>query len=41
MIKQLFRKTTKKPESKEEVIKEYVAMVNNISKIYKSKQTCR
>jgi hypothetical protein len=39
MIKQLFRKTTKKPESKEEVIKEYVAMVNNICKIYKSKQT--
>ena len=39
MIKKLFRKTTKKPENKDEVIKEYVAMVNNIAKIYKSKRT--
>ena len=35
MIKKLFRKTTNKPESKDEVIKEYVAIVNSISKFIK------
>jgi len=38
MILKLFRKSTKKPENKNDVIKEYVGMVNNISKVYESKQ---
>ena len=38
MIKKLYRKTTKKPETQTDVVKEYVSMVNNISKIYDSKQ---
>ena len=39
MILKLFRKTTKKPDNKCDVIKEYVGMVNNISKVYEGKQT--
>jgi hypothetical protein len=39
MILKLFRKTTKKVENKGDVIKEYVGMVNNISKVYEGKQT--
>jgi len=38
MILKLFRKTTKKPENKVDVIKEYVSMVNNIAKVYEGKQ---
>ena len=38
MILKLFRKTTKKPENKGDVIKEYVGMVNNISKVYEGKR---
>ena len=38
MILKLFRKTTKKPENKVDVIKEYVGMVNNIAKVYDGKQ---
>jgi hypothetical protein len=38
MILKLFRKTTKKPENKNDVIKEYVGMVNNIAKVYEGKQ---
>jgi hypothetical protein len=38
MILKLFRKTTKKPENKADVIKEYVGMVNNISKVYEGKR---
>ena len=38
MILKLFRKSTKKPENKVEVIKEYVGMVNNIAKVYEGKQ---
>jgi hypothetical protein len=34
MILKLFRKTTKKPDNKGDVIKEYVGMVNNIAKVY-------
>ena len=33
-----FRKTTKKPENKADVIKEYVGLVNNISKLYDGKR---
>ena len=33
-----FRKTTKKPENKGDAIKEYVGMVNNISKVYEGKR---
>jgi hypothetical protein len=39
MILKLFRKATKKPDNKGDVIKEYVGMVNNISKVYEGKQT--
>ena len=39
MIVKLFRKTSKKPETQPDVVKEYVSMVNNISKIYDGKQT--
>ena len=38
MILKLFRKTTKKPENKVDVIKEYVSMVNNIAKVYEGKR---
>ena len=38
MILKLFRKTTKKPENKGDDIKEYVGMVNNISKVYEGKR---
>ena len=38
MIMKLFRKTTKKPENKVDVIKEYVSMVNNIAKVYEGKR---
>jgi len=38
MILKLFRKKTKKPENKVDVIKEYVGMVNNIAKVYEGKQ---
>jgi len=38
MILKLFRKTTKKPENKGDVIKEYVGMLNNISKVYEGKR---
>jgi hypothetical protein len=38
MILKLFRKTTKKPDNKVDVIKEYVGMVNNIAKVYDGKQ---
>ena len=38
MILKLFRKTTKKPENKADVIKEYVGLVNNISKLYDGKR---
>ena len=38
MILKLFRKTTKKPENKVDIIKEYVGMVNNIAKVYDGKQ---
>ena len=38
MMLKLFRKTTKKPENKGDVIKEYVGMVNNIAKVYEGKQ---
>jgi hypothetical protein len=38
MIVKLFRKTSKKPETQPDVVKEYVSMVNNISKIYDGKR---
>ena len=38
MILKLFRKTTKKPENKGDIIKEYVDMINNIAKVYEGKQ---
>jgi len=38
MVLKLFRKTTKKPENKVDVIKEYVSMVNNIAKVYEGKR---
>jgi len=38
MVLKLFRKTTKKPEIKSDVIKEYVGMVNNISKVHEGKR---
>ena len=39
MIKKLFRKSTSKPENKNDVIKEYVSIVNNIVKLYNSKRS--
>mgnify|MGYP000329427290 CR=1 FL=1 len=38
MILKLFRKKTKKPENKADIIKEYVGLVNNISKLYEGKR---
>ena len=38
MILKLFRKSTKKPDNKSDVIKEYVSMVNNIAKVYEGKR---
>ena len=38
MILKLFRKATKKLDNKGDVIKEYVGMVNNISKVYEGKR---
>ena len=38
MILIFFRKTTKKPENKGDVITEYVGMVNNISKLDERKR---
>jgi hypothetical protein len=37
MIKKLFRKTTKKPEDKNDIIKSYTSMINNIASLYKGK----
>jgi len=38
MIKKTFRKTTDKPTNDNNVIKEYVSMINNIAKIYDGKR---
>jgi len=38
MILKLFRKSTKNPDNKSDVIKEYVGMVNNIAKLYEGKR---
>ena len=38
MIKKLFRKTTKKPDDENNIIKEYTSMINNIASLYKGKR---